>query len=113
MSLTQDYPPAQLSYTTLTLPSTFTQYCFAPDCPTQPFPYDKYDPTYTAKQKKDYQVGLNRYIQSRQVEYDNNPAIVTPLLNSGPYALKTNYMSYNNPLNHEAIMEYTPFYLSY
>jgi hypothetical protein len=106
MAFQQDYPPAQLSYNTLTLPSTFTNYCYQPNCPTAPFPYDKYKAWYTAKQKTDYAIGMQRYLQSRQPQYDNDPA-GCPVFNSNMAPLAVNYLHYGgdsiNPGGYEYV----------
>lgn len=98
------YPYSFLSYDTLTLPSSPIPYCFPPNCPHATFPLtDQFDPGYnasfTAQQKSQYELGLDRYLNSRQIQRDYDPYIASPVFNSNQFPLSSNYMSYDLPLD--------------
>lgn len=98
------YPYTFLSYDTLTLPSSPIPYCFPPNCPHSHFPLtDTVDPGYNAKftnkQQSQYQLGLDRYLNSRQIQRDYDPYIASPVFNSNQSPLSSNYMEYDLPLN--------------
>jgi len=92
--LLRDNPPAQLGYDTLTGPSTFTQYCFPPNCPEETFPYDKYNLGYTNEQKATYDRGLSRLLAHKQVQRDDFWGSC-PVFNSGMLPLPANFMKYD------------------
>lgn len=99
----QTYPPPYLSYDTLTLPSSPIPACFPPNCPHSVFPLtDQADPGYktffTNQQKSQYELGLDRYLHSRQIQRDYDPYIASPVFNSNQFPLSSNYMSYDLPL---------------
>jgi hypothetical protein len=89
------YPFPQIGYETLTGPPTLTSYCFEPDCPRMPFPKEDYDKSYTQTQESAYSLGLERYLQSRQIERDDFPYQTVPLYTSNMAPLSTNYMEYD------------------
>lgn len=97
MTAVPDYPPDRLSYNTLTLPSAPIPYCFPPNCPTCPFPYDRYEKWYTDMQEKEYKLGLSRYLKSRQIQYDNYPPyFFPPVFTSNNAPLVDNYLRYES-----------------
>jgi hypothetical protein len=93
--LTRDYPPATQGYDTLTLPSAIIPYCFPPNCPTASSSSGLYEPWYTRQQQEQYNIGLERYIQSRQPQRDYDTSVVSPVFNSNMSPLATNYMRYD------------------
>ncbi len=96
-TLQRDTPPQRLGYETLVGPSTFTQYCFAPNCPDMPFTKDQYESWYTNQQLEAFDVGLLRFLKSRQIERDDNPA-GCPVFNSSMGPLTNgNLMKYELP----------------
>ncbi len=93
MSLIQTYPPARLGYYTLTNPSTITNYCFSQNCPREHFSYSVYDSAYTQRQYDQQQLGLARYLNSRQWTRDDN-INGNPVFNSNMRPLVDNNMKY-------------------
>jgi hypothetical protein len=94
------YPYSFISHDTLTLPASPIPYCFPPNCPHASFPLtDQADPGYSAKfankQQSQYELGLDRYLNSRQVQRDYDPYIASPVFNSNQSPLSSNYMSYD------------------
>lgn len=89
------YPFPQIGYETLTGPPTLTSYCFEPDCPRMPFPLQDYSKKYTQDQKAAYDLGLQRYLESRQIERDDFPYQTSPVFMSNMAPLSSNYMNYD------------------
>lgn len=94
-AIQRDYPVARQGYDTLTLPSAIIPYCFPPNCPTAPFPYGNYADLYTRSQQEKKDLGLQRYLQSRQPQFDYNTRQYSPVFNSSMGPLATNYMNYD------------------
>lgn len=90
-SLTRSTPLEHLGYDTLVGPATFTQYCFPVNCATMPFSVASYSEEYTKQQEEKYELGVKRFIDSRQImeDYTENP-----VFNSGMRSLPANYMHY-------------------
>lgn len=94
------YPFPYLGYDTFIREPVPVNYCFGTDCPNPPFPLtDTYDPNYkawyTAKQKEEYNTGLERWLSGRQVKFDDFPYRASPVFNSNPFPLSSNYMNYD------------------
>lgn len=96
-TIQRDIPPQHLGYQTLVGPSTFTQYCFPPDCPDLPFTTADYSSTYTNKQIEDFNVGLQRFMDSRQIERDNFPAACPVYMSYMGPPSAGNYLRYEYP----------------
>jgi hypothetical protein len=103
-TLKLNYPPNSIGFNTLTKPSTFTDYCFEPQCATVNFPYNLYSASYTEKLNNKYINGLDKYMSSRQIESnnvltDNNGRVVkifenSPVFNSNMTPLPVNFLLY-------------------
>ena len=93
--LQRDYPPTTQGYDTLTLPSAFIPYCFSPNCPTTSFPYSLYDSGYANMQRDQYGIGFQRYVMSRQPQYDYASWAASPVFNSNMDPLRSNFMKYD------------------
>jgi hypothetical protein len=89
------YPFPNIGYETFTKPPTFTPYCFEPDCPRISFPLQDYTKAYMQEQESAYSLGLQRYLESRQIERDDFPYQASPVYMSNMAPLSSNYMSYD------------------
>lgn len=91
------YPYNYLNYNTLNIPSTFTNTCFPLNCP-QPAPYSdriKNNREYVDMLTKRYEIGLKRYLDSRQPGIFDNLNNY-PVYNSNMAKLPSNYMNYKS-----------------
>ena len=71
-NLQRDYPYLRLGYNTLNRPSTFTDYCYFPDCPNVQYPINKFNKQYTQAQIKDFVTGIKRYTEGYKSDRDDN-----------------------------------------
>jgi len=92
--LFKTYPYKYIGYNTLEKPSTITNYCFYPDCPTQYFPYNDYTFQYTVNQLKNQLTGLYEY--EKYYKPPPFPPVSVPVWNSNMKPLPSNYLNYNN-----------------
>jgi hypothetical protein len=98
MTTYSTYPYKWQNYQTLTMPSTITHECIEPNCPGNPFPYNKYNDSYTKDQIVKAETGLNRILSNTQISWLDNLE-GCPIYNSNRNMNSIiNYMNYSRSI---------------
>ena len=87
------YPVNYINHDTMVGPPTFTNYYIGQNPIPVKFPYNLYNKEFTKEQVREHNIGLHRYINSREYDWNDN-LNNSPVFNSNMSPLKQNYMKY-------------------